>query len=80
MPRQQPASFIAYPAILPYPLLSFLGSAFKWFLLLTCSASVPYSLYTCSRVIEQVVHKPIAVHTAAPHRQHTMPARKGANL
>jgi hypothetical protein len=77
MPRQTVESYIAYPAIIPYPLLSFLGTAFKWFIILTCLASVPYSLYRCARIIEQVVQNPKPVHTAPQHRRHTPSTPKG---
>jgi hypothetical protein len=80
MPKHTAESYIAYPAIIPYSLLSFIGSAFKWFIILTCLASVPYSLYTCSRIIEQVVHNGKPVQTPPQHRRHTPSTPKGPRL
>ncbi len=80
MATQKVESYIAYPAIIPYPLLSFLGSAFKWFIILTCAASIPYSLYSCSRIIEQVAHNPKPVHTEQQHRRHTPSTPKGPRI
>ena len=77
MRRQPVESYIAYPALIPFPLIQFIGGAFKWFIILTCVASVPYSLYRCSSVISQVAHNPKPVHNAAQHRRHTPFTPKG---
>ncbi len=73
-------TFIAYPAIIPYPVLSFLGTAIKWFIILTCAASIPYSLYSCSRIIAQAAHNPRPAQTETQHRRHTPPTLKGPRI
>lgn len=77
MPRQTVEGYIAYPAIIPYPFIKFLGFALKWFIILLCAASIPFSLYRCYGVIEQVAHTSKPRHTALQHRQHTPPISKG---
>lgn len=73
-------TYIAYPVIIPYPVLSFLGTAIKWFIILTCAASIPYSLYSCSRIIAQVAHNPQPVQTETQHRRHTPSSPKGPHI
>lgn len=73
-------TYIAYPAIIPYPVLSVLGIAIKWLIFLTCAASIPYSLYSCSRIIAQVAQNPKPVQTETHHRRHTPSTPKGPRI
>ena len=73
-------TYMGYPAIIPYPVLSFLGTAIKWFIILTCAASIPYSLYSCARIIAQAAHNPRPAQTEAPHRRHASPTLKGPRI
>ncbi len=77
MPRQRVESYIAYPAIIPYPVVRFVGFALKWSIILLCVASVPFTLYSCYRVVEQVAHNPKSVHTTPQYRRHTPSTPKG---
>ncbi len=77
MPKQRVESYIAFPAIIPYRLLSFLGFMFKWFVLIICAVSIPFSLYSCYRIIERVAHNPKSITTTTLHRQHTLSNPKG---
>ena len=77
MPRQAVESYIAYPAIVPYPMFRFVGFALKWSIILVCAASIPYTLFNCYRVIEKVAKNPTSVHSAGlPRPAHASP-RKG---
>lgn len=77
MPRQTVQGYIAYPAIIPYPFIKFLGFALKWSIILLCAASIPFSLYRCFGVIEQVVKAPKPGHIVLQHRRHTPSISKG---
>ena len=77
MPRQRVESYIAYPAIVPYPMFRFVGFALKWSVILVCAASIPYTLFNCYQVIEQVVKNPTPVHSAASPRLAHASTRKG---
>ena len=43
MPRQAVESYVAYPAIVPYPMFRFVGFALKWSTILVCAASIRYT-------------------------------------
>ena len=77
---QRTQTYVAYPAIIPYPVLSFLGTAIKWFIILTCAASIPYSVYSCSRIIAQAAHNPRPAQTETQHRRHTSSTLKGPRI
>lgn len=77
MQKQRVESYIAYPEMIPYQIVSVLGFMLKWFIVLTCAASVPFTLCRCYRVIEQVAHTPQATHSAPLERPEHAPHAKG---
>ena len=77
---QRTQTYIAYPAIIPYPVLSSLGTAIRWFIILTCAASIPYSLYNCAWIIAQPAHNPRPAQTETQHRRHTPSTPKGPRI
>ena len=77
MPRQAVESYVAYPAIVPYPMFRSVSFALKWSTILVCAASIPYTLFNCYRVIEKVAKNPTSVHSAASPRPAHASTRKG---
>jgi hypothetical protein len=75
MLKEEPKTYVAYPAVLPYPLLCLLGAAIKWFIILACVASVPFTLYRCFQIIADVVRNPQPPH--AVRQQHIPNPAKG---